>query len=111
MTAQTLYDKLLEAHCVRRYEDGSTLVLIDRIMLHERTGALALANVAADKRTLIEPAAVFCTIDHIADTRPGRPLQTRMPGGEVFIQAMRTQTKDLGLTRAALYRRMEKYNL
>jgi len=47
---------------------------------------------------IIEPSAVFCTIDHIADTRPGRPLQTRMPGGEVFIHAMRKQTKDLGLT-------------
>lgn len=98
MTATTLFDKLLQSHQIKQFDDGSSLVLIDRVMLHERTGALALANLVADKRSIVEPAAVFCTIDHIADTSPGRPMQTRMPGGEVFIEAMRKQTTDLGLT-------------
>ena len=98
MKAKTLYDKLLHSHRIKQFDDGSSLVLIDRVMLHERTGALALANLVADQREIIEPSAVFCTIDHIADTRIGRPLQSRMPGGEVFIDAMRKQTSNLGLT-------------
>ena len=98
MKAKTLYDKLLHSHRIKQFDDGSSLVLIDRVMLHERTGALALANLVADQREIIEPSAVFCTIDHIADTRIGRPLQSSMPGGEVFIDAMRKQTSDLGLT-------------
>ena len=98
MKAKTLYDKLLHSHRIKQFDDGSSLVLIDRVMLHERTGALALANLVADQREIIEPSAVFCTIDHIADTRIGRPLLSRMPGGEVFIDAMRKQTSDLGLT-------------
>ena len=98
MKAKTLYDKLLHSHRIKQFDDGSSLVLIDRVMLHERTGALALANLVADQREIVEPSAVFCTIDHIADTRIGRPLLSRMPGGEVFIDAMRKQTSDLGLT-------------
>ena len=76
MKAKTLYDKLLHSHRIKQFDDGSSLVLIDRVMLHERTGALALANLVADQREIIEPSAVFCTIDHIADTRIGRPLQS-----------------------------------
>ena len=81
MTSRTLYDKLLQSHRVKQFADGSSLVLVDRIMLHERTGALALANLVADQREIIEPSAVFSTIDHIAETRLGRPGQSRMPGG------------------------------
>jgi 3-isopropylmalate/(R)-2-methylmalate dehydratase large subunit len=95
---RTLYDKLLQSHCIHRYKDGSSLVLVDRVLLHERTGAVALTNLRADQREIMAPATVFCTIDHIADTRLGRPQQSRMPGGEVFIDAMRTQTSDMGLT-------------
>lgn len=98
LAVSTLYEKLLQSHRVKQFDDGSSLLLIDRIMLHERTGALALANLVADQRDIIEPSAVFSTIDHIADTRLGRPSQTRMPGGEVFIEAMRKHTGDLGLT-------------
>ncbi|QBF33959.1 3-isopropylmalate dehydratase large subunit [Thalassococcus sp. S3] len=93
----TLYDKLLAQHEVRRDEGGASLVLIDRIMLHERTGSIALSNLAEDGREIVAPETVFSTIDHIADTRPGRPRETRMPGGEVFIEAMRAQTRKAGL--------------
>ena len=94
---QTIFDKLLAAHEVRRFEDGSSLVLIDRIMLHERTGAVALSNMMAENRPILAPETVFCTIDHIVDTTPGRTQGSRMPGGEVFIDAMRQQARTLGL--------------
>ncbi len=95
---QTIFDKLLAAHEVRRFDDGSSLVLIDRIMLHERTGAVALSNMRAENRTIMAPESVFCTIDHIVDTTPGRIHRSRMPGGEVFIDALREQAQAFGLT-------------
>ena len=95
--ARTLFDKLLSAHEVKRFDDGGSLVLIDRIMLHERTGSIALSNLAEEGREVRDPASVFCTIDHIADNRPGRPFETRMPGGNVFIDAMRAQTARTGI--------------
>ena len=94
---QTLYQKLRAAHNVRSFDDGSSLIYIDRIMLHERTGSIALSNMIDEGRKIMAPDMVFSTIDHIVDTQPGRPNSTRMPGGQVFIDEMRRTTRDLGL--------------
>lgn len=99
MTAapQTAYDKMRALHEVRRFDDGSSLIWIDRIMLHERTGAVALSNMIEDGRAIRDPSMVFATIDHIVSTVPGTRDAARMPGGEVFIEAMREKTAALGL--------------
>ena len=94
---QTLYQKLRAAHEVRNFDDGSSLIYIDRIMLHERTGSIALSNMIDEGRKIMAPDMVFSTIDHIVDTQPGRPDGTRMPGGQVFIDEMRRTTRSLGL--------------
>lgn len=94
----SLFDKILAAHTIKRFEDQGTLVLIDRILLHERTGSVALASLEEDGRALAAPETVLATIDHIADNRPGRPALSRMPGGEVFVEAMRQQSQRAGIT-------------
>ena len=97
-SGKTVFDKLLADHEIRRFEDGSSLVLIDRMMLHERTGAVALNHLLADDRAIAAPESVFCTIDHIVDTSPGRVHGTRMPGGEAFVDTMRQRARTFGLT-------------
>ena len=37
MAGKTLYDKLWDAHEVKRRDDGSSLIYIDRHILHELT--------------------------------------------------------------------------
>lgn len=96
--ARTLCDKLLASHTVRQFDDDSRLVLIDRIMLHERTGAVALRALSDAGRKVRDPASVFCMIDHIVDTQPGRPNIARMPGGADFINALRQEASAHGLT-------------
>lgn len=86
---ETLFDKLWQAHCVRQGEDGSAHVYIDRVFLHERTGAVALRSILESGRAVRAPGQVFCTIDHIVDTNPGRPAVARVPGGEEFIRSLR----------------------
>ncbi len=93
----TLYDRLLKAHEIKRFDDGGSLVLIDRILLHERTGSVALAGLEADGRSVAAPETVLATIDHIVDNRPGRPSVSRMPGGKVFVTAMREQARRTGI--------------
>ena len=49
MAAQTLYDKLWQDHLVNQRDDGSSLIYIDRHLLHEVTSpqafeGLSLAN-------------------------------------------------------------------
>ena len=89
MAAHTLFDKLWDQHRIRELDDGSSLLLIDRIFLHERTGAVALESLADAGRSVKNPATVFCTMDHIVDTTPGRSDDTRMPSGGDFIRATR----------------------
>ena len=77
---------------------GADLLAIDRIFLHERTGAAALNSLRAANRSVADPARVFCVMDHIVDTRPGRSDQTLMPGGQAFITETRAATAAAGIT-------------
>jgi 3-isopropylmalate/(R)-2-methylmalate dehydratase large subunit len=91
--SHTLMDKLWASHLIHKFEDKEDLLLIDRIFLHERTGAFALKSLETKKLRVKEPSNVFCTIDHIVDIKPGRPNLSRMPEGQGFIEAMRHSAK------------------
>ena len=95
---RTLFDKIWDAHVVRELDDGSSLVHVDRLFLHERTGSIALLSLAEDGRRVRNPAQVFATMDHIVDTFPGRTDKTRVPGGETFIRTMREAANSAGIT-------------
>mgnify|MGYP005837251473 CR=1 FL=1 len=89
----SLFEKIWRAHAIR-----PSLVAIDRVMLHERTGAAALRALAAAGRPVVNPAHAFVVMDHIVDTRPGRTDQTLMPGGQAFISETRAAARAMGLT-------------
>jgi len=95
--AQTLFDKIWQSHLVAETGTGASLIAIDRVFLHERTGAAALRRMAQLGRPVLDPSRVFAVMDHIVDTRPERGNKemgaTLMPGGEAFI----TQTRDAAL--------------
>ena len=77
---------------------GNALIAIDRIFLHERTGAAALKSMAATGRAVVDAARVFAVMDHIVDTRPGRGDATTMPGGDAFITETRAACHAAGIT-------------
>lgn len=93
----TLSDRIWQSHVVAPLDGGADLLAIDRIFLHERTGAAALNALAAAGRRVIDPARVFAVTDHIVDTRPGRTDQTLMPGGQAFIAETRAATQAAGI--------------
>ncbi len=95
---QSLYDKLWADHIVTALDEQRSLIYIDRIFLHERTGSIALQSLAADGRQVSKPAHVFCTMDHIVDTFPGRGDATLMPSGRDFIEATRSAAGEAGIT-------------
>jgi 3-isopropylmalate/(R)-2-methylmalate dehydratase large subunit len=94
---QTLAEKIWSQHAVAEPGDGTTLLYIDRIFLHERTGSIALKGLEAAGREVRDPGQVFCTMDHIVDTFPGRTDQTTMPGGIEFITATRAAARAAGI--------------
>ncbi len=90
----TLFDKLWEYHRVADAGDGYDLIAIDRLLLHERTGGVALKELSAKGMQLKDPSRVFAIMDHIVSFRAGRDRdEARSPGGEVFI----TQTREMAL--------------
>ncbi|TSB01631.1 3-isopropylmalate dehydratase large subunit [Sphingorhabdus contaminans] len=95
---QTLFDKIWDSHVIIDLGGGSALIAIDRIFLHERTGAAALKSMAEAGRKLVDPARVFAVMDHIVDTRPGRGDGTLMKGGEAFITETRSACREAGIT-------------
>ena len=94
----TLFDKLWDTHCIADLGGGTALIAVDRILLHERTGSVALQSLAAAKRGVLAPERAFATMDHIVDTLPGRGDSTLMPTGSAFIAATRAATRAAGIT-------------
>ena len=95
---KTLFEKIWQDHLVADLGNGSHLLHIDRVFLHERTGSIALAGMAERKLQVRNPAHAFCTMDHIVDTRPGRGDETAMPGGREFITRTRQEAHRAGIT-------------
>ena len=98
MSPRTAFEKIWDAHCVADLGGGTGLILIDRVLLHERTGGVALESLAAAGRAVNAPAQAFATMDHVVDTRPGRTDRTIMPTGTDFIRATRKAALAAGLT-------------
>lgn len=95
---QTLFEKIWNTHVITELGGGSALIAIDRVFLHERTGAAALNSMAAAGRPVLDPTRVFAVMDHIVDTRPGRGDGTLMPGGAAFIIETRSACDAAGIT-------------
>ncbi|APG61667.1 3-isopropylmalate dehydratase [Sphingorhabdus lutea] len=99
---QTLFGKIWDDHIIADLsvdKDGSAaLIAIDRIFLHERTGAAALSSLANAGRVPLDPSRIFAVMDHIVDTRIGRSDRTMMQGGQAFITETRDACKKAGIT-------------
>jgi 3-isopropylmalate/(R)-2-methylmalate dehydratase large subunit len=94
---RTIIEKIWAEHEVADLDDGTSLLYVDRVFLHERTGSVALKELAAAGRHVRNPEQVFCTMDHIVDTMPGRGDNTRMPGGIEFITQTRHAARAAGI--------------
>ncbi len=94
---QTLVDKIWAQHSVKALGDV-TLLAIDRILLHERTGGVALRSLRDSGRSVRGVERVFGIMDHVVDTFPGRTDKTIMPTGADFIRTFREECARAGIT-------------
>jgi 3-isopropylmalate/(R)-2-methylmalate dehydratase large subunit len=94
--ARTLFEKIWDDHLIVDAAGGA-LILIDRILLHERTGGIALQSLSSAGRRVLAPDSTFATMDHVVDTLPGRTDRTLMPTGASFIEATRRETRAAGI--------------
>ncbi len=76
----TLLDRLWQAHRIGPAGEGQDLIHIDRILLHDLSGARALAELAERGYPVANPGFAFATPDHAVSTAPGRSAETFAPG-------------------------------
>ena len=69
MTGRTLYDKVWDSHAVKTYEDGSTLLYVDRHLVQEVSSPQAFDGLKAMGRALRRPDAHVAVADHAVPTR------------------------------------------
>ena len=69
MTALTLYDKLWASHVVRSESDGTTLLYIDRHLVHEVTSPQAFEGLKLAGRKPWRMESVIATADHNTPTQ------------------------------------------
>ena len=89
VAADTVFEKIWNAHLVKQLDDGRDLIFVDRHVLQETTSAQAFAGLTRAGRTVRHPELTVATQDHIVSTRPGRDEATN-PGGRELLQLMRT---------------------
>ncbi|MFH7042248.1 3-isopropylmalate dehydratase large subunit [Paucibacter sp. JuS9] len=97
MSGLSLFEKIWHSRRIAALGPETDLLRIDRVMLHERTGGVALRALAERGLPVRAPKQVFATFDHIVDTLPGRSDRTLMAGGEAFIRTTREEARRTGI--------------
>ncbi len=97
MTGKTLFDKIWDSHVVRAEADGTTLLYIDRQLVHEVTSPQAFEGLKLAGRRPRRPAATLAVPDHNVPTTDRR-LGIADQVSALQIQTLEDNCKDFGIT-------------
>ena len=64
----TLYDKIWNEHLVHEQEDGTSLLFVDRHLIHEVTSPQAFEGLRISKRKVRKPNLTLAVADHNVPT-------------------------------------------
>ncbi|MEM6404987.1 MAG: 3-isopropylmalate dehydratase large subunit [Pseudomonadota bacterium] len=101
MTARTLYDKLWDAHVVRTEADGTSLLYIDRHLLHEVTSPQAFAGLELAGRKPWRVGANLATPDHNVPTTT-RDMSAAEPTSQLQVATLDKNCATYGITEFTL---------
>ena len=96
MAAQTLFDKIWESHVVRAEPDGTTLLYIDRQLVHEVTSPQAFEGLKLSGRRPRRPGATLAVPDHNVPTTD-RTMGIADPLSAKQIQTLEENCRDFGI--------------
>ena len=94
---KTLYDKLWESHVVRAEDDGTTILYIDRHLVHEVTSPQAFDGLRAAGRQPWRVSANLAVADHNVPTT-GRADGIADPVSRLQVETLDSNAKAYGLT-------------
>jgi len=96
MAGKTLYDKLWEAHVVREEPDGSTLLYIDRHLVHEVTSPQAFEGLRLAGRKPWRGDSVLAVPDHNVPTT-NRDAGIEDPVSRTQVETLESNVTSFGL--------------
>ncbi|OIR18845.1 3-isopropylmalate dehydratase large subunit 1 [mine drainage metagenome] len=95
--AKTLFEKVWDAHTVRRLANGQTQLLIGTHLIHEVTSPQAFGMLRDLKLKVLMPHRTFATVDHIVPTdKFDEPFAD--PLADAMIKALRQNCEEFGIT-------------
>ena len=97
MGAQTLYDKLWNAHVVRQEADGTALLYIDRHLVHEVTSPQAFEGLKLAGRKPWRTASILAVADHNVPTT-GRAQGITDPVSRLQVETLDSNCAEFGVT-------------
>jgi 3-isopropylmalate/(R)-2-methylmalate dehydratase large subunit len=100
--ARTLYDKLWDDHVVHVEEDGTTVLYIDRQLLHEVTSPQAFEGLSLAKRPVWRNSANLAVSDHNVPTTD-RSEGIKDPVSRLQIETLDQNCDSFGITQYKMH--------
>ena len=92
---KTLFEKIWERHVVTAHSDGTTLIYVDRHLVHEGTSPQAFEGLRLTGRKVRHPELTFATMDHNVPTEDR--MNIRDPISKAQIDALTKNCREFGI--------------
>lgn len=97
MAGKTLYDKIWDAHLVHEDTDGTSLIYIDRHLVHEVTSPQAFEGLRMAGRPVRKPGNTIAVPDHNVPTWEDRAKGIEDEQSRVQVEALDANARDFGI--------------
>jgi 3-isopropylmalate/(R)-2-methylmalate dehydratase large subunit len=94
--SKTLYDKIWENHLVNEEKDGTSLIYVDRHLVHEVTSPQAFEGLRLQKRKVRRPEFTLAVSDHNVPTTD-RSKGIDDEESKIQVETLRNNCKDFGV--------------
>ena len=89
---KTLFEKIWTKHVVRELDDGTSLIYVDRHLVHEVTSPQAFEGMRLAGRSMRAPELAFATKDHNVPTTEDR-LDIKDPISKAQVVALKKELR------------------
>ncbi len=97
MSPKTLYDKIWDAHIAHEADDGTSLLYIDRHLVHEVTSPQAFEGLRLAGRKVRAPEKTIAVPDHNVPTTADRVNGIENPESRIQVEALDKNARDFGI--------------
>jgi 3-isopropylmalate/(R)-2-methylmalate dehydratase large subunit len=92
----TIYDKIWNEHLVHRQEDGTSLLFVDRHLIHEVTSPQAFESLRNSKRKIRQPKLTLAVADHNVPTTD-RSKGIADEDSKIQVETLEKNCKEFGI--------------